>query len=55
MALRRTTKSKLYRYSVYVVLLAIAVWAIVSTDWAKIGPLFLSLIHTDAADDPHRV
>ncbi len=31
MALRRTTKSKLYRYSVYVVLLAIAVWAIVST------------------------
>lgn len=42
MALRRTTKSKLYRYTVYVVLIAIAVWAIVSTDWAKIGPLFFN-------------
>lgn len=42
MALRRTTKSKLYRYSVYAVLIAIAVWAIVSTDWAKIGPLFFN-------------
>ncbi|WP_372468488.1 amino acid ABC transporter permease [Microbacterium maritypicum] len=42
MALRRTTKSKLYRYSVYAVLIVIAVWAIVTTDWAKIGPLFFN-------------
>lgn len=42
MALRRTTKSKLYRYSVYVVLIAVAIWAIVTTDWAKIGPLFFN-------------
>ncbi|MDF2506691.1 MAG: amino acid transporter permease [Microbacterium sp.] len=42
MALRRTTKAKLYRYSVYAVLLAIAVWAILTTDWAKIGPLFFN-------------
>ncbi|MBT2484903.1 MULTISPECIES: amino acid ABC transporter permease [unclassified Microbacterium] len=42
MALRRTTKSKLYRYIVYAVLIAIVVWAAVTTDWAKIGPLFFN-------------
>ena len=42
MALRRSTKSKLYRYIVYVVLIAVVVWAAVSTDWAKIGPLFFN-------------
>lgn len=42
MALRRTTKSKLYRYSVYVVLIAVAVWLIVSTDWARIAQLYFN-------------
>ena len=42
MALRRTTKSKLYRYTVYVVLIAIAVWLIVSTDWARIAQLYFN-------------
>ena len=42
MALRRTTKSKLYRYTVYAVLIAVAVWLIVST----------CLLYTsDAADE----
>lgn len=42
MALRRTTKQKLYRYIVYAVLIAIVVWAAVATNWAKIGPLFFN-------------
>ncbi|WP_091230409.1 amino acid ABC transporter permease [Microbacterium sp. 3J1] len=42
MALRRTTKSKLYRYTVYAVLIAIAVWLIVSTDWARIAQLYFN-------------
>ncbi|WP_314427027.1 amino acid ABC transporter permease [uncultured Microbacterium sp.] len=42
MALRRTTKSKLYRYSVYAVLIAVAVWLIVSTDWARIAQLYFN-------------
>jgi polar amino acid transport system permease protein len=42
MALKRTTKSKLYRYIVYAVLIAIVVWAAVGTNWAKIGPLFFN-------------
>ena len=42
MALRRTTKSKLYRYTVYAVLIAVAVWLIVSTDWARICLLYTS-------------
>jgi len=42
MSLRRTTKQKLYRYIVYAVLIAIVVWALVSADWAKLGPLFFN-------------
>ncbi|MFJ4173281.1 amino acid ABC transporter permease [Microbacterium sp. NPDC089696] len=42
MALRRTTKSRIYRYTVYVVLIAIAVWAAISTDWTRIGQLFFN-------------
>jgi polar amino acid transport system permease protein len=42
MALKRTTKSRLYRYSVYAVLIAVLVWAVVSTDWEKIGKLFFN-------------
>jgi len=42
MALRRTTKSKLYRYTVYAVLIAVAVWLIVSTDWARIAQLYFN-------------
>ncbi|MFS0852890.1 amino acid ABC transporter permease [Microbacterium sp. 179-I 3D4 NHS] len=42
MALKRTTRSKLYRYTVYAVLIAVLVWAAVSTDWEKIGRLFFN-------------
>lgn len=42
MALRRTQKQKLYRYTVYVVLIALLVWALVTADWARLGPLFLN-------------
>lgn len=42
MALRRSTKQKLYRYTVYAVHIGVAVWAVVSTDWARIGPLFFN-------------
>ena len=42
MALRRTTKQKLYRYTVYAVLIAIAVWVAFSTDWSRLGQLFFN-------------
>lgn len=42
MALRRTTKSKLYRYIVYAVLIAVVVWLAVSTDWARIATLYFN-------------
>lgn len=42
MALRRTQKQKLYRYSVYAVLIALVVWAAISTDWAKIAQLYFN-------------
>jgi len=42
MALRRTTKSKLYRYTVYAVLIAVALWLIISTDWARIAALYFN-------------
>lgn len=42
MALRRTQKQKLYRYTVYVVLIALVVWAALATNWAKLGPLFFN-------------
>ncbi|MEJ1088152.1 amino acid ABC transporter permease [Microbacterium sp. Mu-80] len=42
MALRRTQKQKLYRYIVYAVLIALAVWAVISADWARLGPLFFN-------------
>lgn len=42
MALRRSQKQKLYRYIVYAVLIAIAVWAVISADWARLGPLFFN-------------
>jgi polar amino acid transport system permease protein len=42
MALRRTTKSRLYRYIVYAVLIAVVVWLAVSTDWARIAKLYFN-------------
>ncbi len=42
MALRRRQKQKLYRYSVYAILIVLAVWAIVPADWARLAPLFLN-------------
>lgn len=40
MALRRTARNRLYRYSVYAVLIALVIWAAVATDWQRIGKLF---------------
>lgn len=42
MVLRRTQKQRIYRYSVYVILIALAVWAVVTADWARLGPLFFN-------------
>lgn len=42
MALRRTTKSRLYRYIVYAALIAVVVWLAVSTDWARIAKLYFN-------------
>ncbi|WP_197219850.1 MULTISPECIES: amino acid ABC transporter permease [Bacteria] len=42
MALRRTTKNRIYRYTVYAVLLALVVWAALSADWARLGTLFFN-------------
>ncbi|MGQ7310988.1 amino acid ABC transporter permease [Microbacterium arabinogalactanolyticum] len=42
MALRRSQKQKLYRYAVYVVLIAIAVWVALTANWARLVPLFLN-------------
>ncbi|UWF77827.1 MULTISPECIES: amino acid ABC transporter permease [Microbacterium] len=42
MALRRSTKTKLYRYTVYALLIALLVWIVFSTNWARIGPLFFN-------------
>ena len=42
MALRRTTRNKLYRYAVYAVLIAIVIWVAVTSNWAKLGPLFFN-------------
>ncbi len=42
MALRRATRQKLYRYTVYAVLIAILAWVVFGTNWAKIGPLFFN-------------
>jgi len=42
MALRRTQKQKLYRYTVYVILIALVVWIAFTANWAKLGPLFFN-------------
>ncbi|WP_217182883.1 amino acid ABC transporter permease [Streptomyces sp. AC495_CC817] len=42
MALRRTQKQKLYRYAVYAVLIGLAVWAAVTTDWSRLAPLLFN-------------
>ena len=42
MALRRTTKQKLYRYIVYAVLIALVLWIAFTADWARLGPLFFN-------------
>lgn len=42
MPLRRTTRQKLYRYTVYAVLIAIVIWVAVTSNWAKLGPLFFN-------------
>ncbi|MGB4136921.1 MAG: amino acid ABC transporter permease [Microbacterium sp.] len=42
MALRRTQKQKLYRYTVYAVLILVVLWAVSATDWPKMQRLFLN-------------
>lgn len=42
MALRRTTKSKLYRYSMYALFVAAIVWVVLATDWPTISKQFLN-------------
>jgi len=42
MALKRTTKSRIYRYTVYAVLIALVIWAAVSADWGRLGALFFN-------------
>lgn len=42
MALKRTTKSRLYRISMYVVFVALVVWVLLATDWETFGRQFLN-------------
>jgi len=43
MALKRTTRSKLYRGTMYVLFLAIVVWVILSTNWPRLAQQFFNL------------
>ncbi|WP_309065847.1 amino acid ABC transporter permease [Microbacterium sp.] len=42
MALRRTTRNKLYRYSMYLLFVVLVVWSVVATDWAVVGRQFFN-------------
>ena len=42
MALKRTTRSKLYRGTMYVIFIAIVVWVIVSTNWPRLARQFFN-------------
>ena len=42
MALRRTTRSRLYRISMYVIFIALVVWVALATDWATFSRQFLN-------------
>jgi len=42
MALRRTTRSRLYRITMYVIFVAVVVWVVLATDWVTFGRQFLN-------------
>ena len=42
MALRRTTRSRLYRIAMYVIFVAVVVWVVLATDWVTFGRQFLN-------------
>lgn len=42
MALRRTTRSRLYRVSMYVIFAAVVAWVVLATDWVTFGRQFLN-------------
>lgn len=42
MALRRTTKNRLYRYSMYAIFIAFIAWVALQADWARIGKQFFN-------------
>ncbi|UJP08999.1 amino acid ABC transporter permease [Microbacterium sp. KUDC0406] len=40
MALKKRTRTRLYHYTVYAVLVAVAIWVVVATDWQTVGKQF---------------
>lgn len=42
MAMKRKTKSQLYRFSMYAIFIAIIVWVAFATDWATVGKQFFN-------------
>ena len=42
MALKRTTRSKLYRGTMYVIFIAIIVWVVLSTNWSRLANQFFN-------------
>jgi polar amino acid transport system permease protein len=42
MALKRTTRSRLYRGTMYVIFIAVIVWVVLSTNWARLAQQFFN-------------
>lgn len=43
MAMRRTTRTKLYRVTMYAIFIAVVVWVVLATDWVKITTVFFNI------------
>ncbi len=43
MALRRTTRNRLYRLTMYAAFIAVVLWVVLSTDWATVSRQFLNV------------
>jgi polar amino acid transport system permease protein len=43
MAMRRTTRTRLYRVTMYAIFIAVVVWVALATDWVKIGTVFFNV------------
>ncbi|WP_426185045.1 amino acid ABC transporter permease [Microbacterium sp. TWP3-1-2b2] len=41
--MRRTTRTKLYRFTMYAIFIAIVVWVALATDWVKITTVFFNV------------